>query len=269
MSEHQLPNGVTLYVDDTGSGPAVVLLHGMLMSGRFFRRQVPALSARYRLVIPDLRGHGRSEKVLHGHTVATYARDLKALLEQLKVERPVVVGWSMGAMVAYEYLKLVDQEAVAGLVIVDQPPSDYAWDGYEFGLLTPQSLAEFVEDVQMDLRAVAESFAVLMLHEPSPEDTAWMVEEITRVPPAIASTIVVNQTLRDDREFIATLRLPTMVLFGRDDKVTSPEAGTYIAGKLPGAQLRIFEHSSHCPFYEEPELFNEVLGGFLAEVTWA
>jgi non-heme chloroperoxidase len=269
MSEHRLASGVTLHFDDIGSGPPVVLLHGMLMSGQFFRRQVHALSSRYRLVIPDMRGHGRSEKVLHGHTVANYARDLKALLEHLNVERPVLVGWSMGAMVAYEYLKLVGQEAVAGLAIVDQPPSDFAWDGYEFGLLTPQSLAGFVEDVQMDLRAVAQSFADLMLHAPGPDDTTWMVEEITMVPPAVASTILVNQTLRDDREFIATLQLPTLVLFGRDDKVTSPEAGTYIAGQIPGAQLHIFERSSHCPFYEEPELFNEVLGRFLSEVVQA
>jgi proline iminopeptidase len=58
-----------------------------------------------------------------------------------------------------------------------------------------------------------------------------------------------------------------LVLFGRDDQVTSPLAGTYIAGRIPGAQLCIFERSSHCPFYEEADLFNEVLGCFLSEVA--
>jgi pimeloyl-ACP methyl ester carboxylesterase len=269
MSDQVQVNDVTFHVDDSGSGPPVVFLHGCLMSGRFFQRQVPHFSRAYRVVIPDLRGHGRSEKVLHGHTVANYARDLKALCEALQIARPVLVGWSMGAMVAYEYLKLVGQDAVAGLVIVEQAPSDFQWEGYEFGGFTPASLGQFVEDLQMDLPAVARGFAEWMLKVPTLGDVAWMADEITRVPPVIASTILVNQTLRDDRVFIATIRLPTLVLFRSDDTTAAPKAGAYIAHQIPGGQLCLFEHSSHCPFYEEPDLFNAVLSEFLAQVTGA
>ena len=74
------------------------------MSGRFFQRQLHGLSASHRVIVPDLRGHGRSEKALHGHTVPGCAMDLQALLIQLGVQRPVLVGWSMGAMVASEFI---------------------------------------------------------------------------------------------------------------------------------------------------------------------
>jgi pimeloyl-ACP methyl ester carboxylesterase len=94
-----------------------------------------------------------------------------------------------------------------------------------------------------------------------------MVDEITRVPPVIASAILVNQTLRDDREFISTIRLPTRVLFRGDGTTVHPKAGAYIAQQIPGAQLHLFERSSHCPFYEEPEQFNAVLSDFLVQVT--
>lgn len=264
-------NDVMFHVVDSGSGPPVVFLHGMLTSGQFFQRQVSHFSREYRVVIPDLRGHGRSEKVLQGHTVATYARDLKALCEALQIERPVLVGWSMGAMVAYEYMKLAGQDAVAGLVIVDQGPSDFQWEGYEFGAFTLASLGQWVEDLQMDLPAFARGVAAWMLQAPTPGDVEWMVDEITRVPPVIASTILVNQTLRDDREFIATIHRPTLVLFHSDE--TSDEAtaaskvGASIAHQIPGAQLRLFAHSNHCPFYEEPELFNAVLSVFLTQVS--
>ena len=65
----------------------------------------------------------------------------------------------MGSMVVYEYLKQFGQDAVTGMVIVDQPPSDFAWEDYEFGLLTVQALSELVEGLQMDQRAVAENSA--------------------------------------------------------------------------------------------------------------
>ncbi len=263
MAEQTLSNGGTLHLEDEGSGAPLVFVHGVMMSGRFFKRQVPHFSERGRVVVPDLRGHGRSEKVLSGHTVANYAADLALLFEALGIERPVLVGWSMGAMVVYEYLQQFGQDGVAGIVIVDQPPSDFAWEGYEFGVLTVEALGEMVVGLQMDQRAVAEEFAGLMQHETDPETTDWMVSEIMQVPPAIATSILVNQTIQDYRPFLPEIRVPTMVAFGRDPKLTPPEAGAYIAERIPGSTLRIFEGSSHVPFYEESEAFNAALDEFM------
>jgi non-heme chloroperoxidase len=265
----QLSNGVTLHVVDEGSGTPVVFVHGVMMSGRFFDRQVPYFSKSFRVIVPDLRGHGQSEKILHGHTVANYARDLKALFEALQIERPVLVGWSMGSMVVYEYLKQFGQADVAGIVIVDQPPSDFAWEGYEFGMLTVQSLGEMVEALQMDQRTVAEEFANLMLHTPTPEAVSWMVEEITKPPAVVATTILVNQTFQDYRPFFAEISVPTLVLFGRDNKLTPPEAGEYIASHILGAKFQMFEQSSHVPFYEEADAFNETVRTFVEQVRGA
>ena len=260
--EQALDTGVTLHVVDEGQGVPIVFVHGVMMSGRFFERQIPHFSSRHRVVVPDLRGHGRSEKVLSGHTVGSYAADLASLFGVIGVERPVLVGWSMGAMVVYEYLKAFGQESVRGIVIVDQPPSDFAWDGYEFGVLTPEALAEMVEGIQLDQRAVAEEFASLMQHEATPDTTAWMVEEIMRVPAAVATSILVNQTLRDYRPFLPDIQTPSLVLFGRDPKLTPPEAGEYIAAQIPGARFQVFEDSSHCPFWEEADAFNQAVEQF-------
>lgn len=70
MANQVLSNGLTLNVTDEGSGTPLVFVHGVMMRGRFFDRQVPYFSQHHRVIVPDLRGHGRSEKVLHGHTVA-------------------------------------------------------------------------------------------------------------------------------------------------------------------------------------------------------
>jgi non-heme chloroperoxidase len=266
MPEQQLPSGITLHVEDEGTGPPIVFVHGWSMSGRFFQRQVPHFSTSNRVLVPDLRGHGRSEKVLHGHTVTTYARDLREVLEARGVARPLLVGWSMGAMVAYEYLRQFDQD-VAGLVVVDQPPSDFAWEGYEFGVFTIDLLAQTNQQIQLDQPGLAQEFAELMLHAPDEETMAWMVEEICRVPPAIASAILLDQTLQDYRPFLPEIRVPTLVMFGEDPKLTNPAAGEYTTAQIPGARFRAFPDSSHCPFWEEADAFYQVVAGF-ASALW-
>ena len=267
MADRIPVNGVELSVEAAGVGPPIVFVHGWSMSGRFFERQLRGLPAGHRVVVPDLRGHGRSEKALHGHTVPSYARDLQALLVQLGVQRPVLVGWSMGAMVAYEFIRLFGPGSVAGLVVVDQPPSDFAWDGYEFGVFTLDALRELNEQVQTDQRAAVGEFVQLMLHKPDNDTIAWMTAEILQVPPVIASTILTDQTLRDYRELLPQLAVPALVAFGEDDKLTSPRAGEYIAQLIPGARLVTFAESSHCPFWEESEAFNRVLEEFAGRLA--
>ncbi len=250
-----------------GSGPPVVLVHGWSMSGRFFRRQLPDLAASRQVIVPDLRGHGRSEKVLHGHTVPTYAADLAAILAGLGIERPVMVGWSMGAMVAYEFLRQNGPRSLSGVVIVDQPPSDFAWEGYEFGAITLAALREMCEQIQTGQAGLVSEFVQLMLHQPDADTVAWMRAEILQVPPAIAGAILVDQTLRDYREFLPQIQVPALVLFGEDDKLTSPRAGQYIADSIPQATLHTFPNSSHCPFWEEAGRFNRAVTEFADELS--
>jgi len=169
-------------------------------------------------------------------------------------------------MVGYEYLRAYGSGNVAGLVIVDQPPSDFAWEGYEFGVFTTAALRDMNEQLQLDQAAVVNEFTQLMLHRPDRQTLEWMAAEILQVPPAIASTILLDQTLRDYRDFLPQIDVPALVLFGEDDKLTSPRAGAYIAGRIPGGRLQTFASSSHCPFWEESEAFNDAVAAFAAEL---
>jgi non-heme chloroperoxidase len=265
MSLHTV-NDAALEVIDEGEGQPLLFVHGVMGSGRFFARQVERFAGKHRVIVPDLRGHGQSEKTSGRHTVTAYAGDVQSLLDQLGVRRPVLVGWSMGAMVGYELLRHAGPDSLAGLVIIDQPPSDYAWPDYEFGFFNPEVLDQTLDQLLTEPRGLIEMLVGLMLHEPDQRDVSCMTEEMLKVPPSIAGCILVSQTLEDYRPFLPKIKVPTLVAFGSDAKLTSPDAGRYIAGQIEGAELALFERSSHAPFWEEPEEFNRTLEEFLLEL---
>lgn len=256
--------GVELSYEERGIGRPVVLLHGVWMSRRFFAEQLDSLGEGCRAIALDFRGHGGSEKVDHGHTVPEYAADLRDFLQALDLPDAVLVGWSMGAFVTWEYVKQFGTDRLAGTVVVDESASDFAWDGWPYGIITPELLRDLNAGVQSGRAELVQHFIPLMFkEEPAPEDAAWMAAEMALAPAGVASSILVDQALRDYREDLARVTVPTLVAFGRDEKLVKVAAGEDLVERLPNARLVVFEESSHCPFLEEPELFNRTVLEFV------
>ena len=257
-------DGAELHFEDAGEGPPVVFIHGVWMSGRFFERQLPYFERRYRTITLDLRGHGRSSHAQSGHTVATYAQDLRALLEALGLEDAVLVGWSMGAFVIWDYVRQFGTEGLRGIVVVDQSPSDYKWPDWPYGFLDFEGLCHVMAGVQTDREALVRGFIPIMFKDgPAEADVAWMVEEIMRMPASIASAIIFDQTAQDYRPVLPSVTVPALVVTGRDEKLVPIAAEEYVVEQMPNARLAVFEQSGHCPFLEEPDRFNEVVDEFV------
>src|SRR5689334_22969362 len=116
--EHVAVDGAELHVDVVGEGRPVVLVHGLGLSGRLWTRMTEALRGGNRLVLVDLRGAGRSREVEKSDlSIGRWARDLGAVVRELGLERPVVVGHSLGAVVALK-LALEEPERVGALVLL-------------------------------------------------------------------------------------------------------------------------------------------------------
>ncbi|QTN00484.1 alpha/beta fold hydrolase [Sediminibacillus dalangtanensis] len=263
MPYMKLDTGTELYYQDQGEGQAVVFVHGVMMSSKFFERQFDYFKQRYRTITFDLRGHGQSSKVPYGHTVANYAKDLKRLIERLGLSEVILVGWSMGAFVIWDYFNQFGSEHVKAVTIVDQSPSDYLWDGWEYGAFNFEAIKGVMQAIQEDQRSFNSEFIYGMFKEkPDPDQHRWILEEMMKLPAAIASTIVFNQTAVDYRETLSNVTVPTLICFGRDDKFFPVAAGEYIQQRIPGSKLVAFENSSHCLFLEEPDAFNRELDSF-------
>jgi non-heme chloroperoxidase len=266
MATLTLADGASVSYEERGEGRPLVLLHGVCMSSDFFREQAP-LAASARVVALDFRGHGRSPACDHGHTVAQYARDVRELCERLDLRDVVLAGWSMGSIVIWEYLRQFGTHNLAGQIVISQSPSDLTRDGWPFGVLTMAELAEFCVAIQEDMGAAFEEFSRLMFAAELDESAhAHVLDEILRCRPTTATAILLSQTLPDARPVLDGLELPTLLTWGRDEKLVSVAAGEWIRDAVPGAALELFEHSGHCPMLEEPLRFNDIVAGWLEQL---
>jgi non-heme chloroperoxidase len=261
---HELPDGARLAYDDAGKGRPVVLLHGVCMSRRFFERNAGPLAERFRVVNVDLRGHGESPASEGGHTVAQYAQDVKHLLDTLELEDAVLVGWSMGTFVIWDLVRQFGSDGIAGHVNVSQGPSDLSRDDWEHGIFPLAELFSTLAAAQDDFRGVMQGFVPAMLmHPPSAEDEELLVGETQRVGANAGTCILLDQSLQDYRELVAGYSVPTLLVWGVDEKVVPIAGGPWLEQAQPHAELVIFEQSGHCPMWEEPERFNQVVGDWI------
>ncbi|WP_129115890.1 alpha/beta fold hydrolase [Halegenticoccus tardaugens] len=257
-------NGASLYFEDNGDGTPIVFLPGVMTGVRFFAHQLADLPPDHRIVALDYRGHGRSEKTETGHTVPGYADDLQTFLDRRDLDDIVLVGWSMGALVAWEYVDRFGTDRVQGLVDVDMSASAFAWDDYEHGNNDLARLIGTIELVQTDQAALIEGLVDAAFKElPSPRTRTLVLDELTRTPPPVKSAILFDYTMRDYRDTLPGIELPTLVCAGADEKWRTVAAVRDVADRIPNAEFELFENSGHCITLEEPERFNRILATFV------
>lgn len=255
-------NGASLYYEEYGEGQPLVFLHGAWMGLRFFEPQLTGLSDEYRTVALDFRGHGRSEKTEHGHTVRQYARDVDELLSQRHLDDVVLVGWSMGAGVTWEYVDQFGTERVRALVNVDAEPSPFQREDYEFGRMGLERLSNTFVDIQTDHLSLIERENELLLKDPPPRELETMMfDEASRTPPPIKSAIYAD-ILRKPPDVFPDIDVPMLVCAGADEKWRSVESVEHVAELVPDSRFELFEESGHCITIEEPDRFNQILSDF-------
>jgi pimeloyl-ACP methyl ester carboxylesterase len=265
MPSIELATGAELAYDDLGPADAtpIVLIHGVSMSRRYFRAQLDPLAEEFRVIAVDLRGHGDSADVEAGHTIPQYGRDLRALLDELPLQRPILLGWSMGAFVAWDLIRQFGTASIGGLIVSDEAASDFKWPGFDHGFIDLPTLHALMTSVQDDRRAFLEGLVPQMFHRaPDDADLAWMVAECSKLSIGGTAAILFDQSLQDYRDVLPQIDVPTLVCWGRHDNLLPVSGAAHLGDHIPGAEVVIFEESGHCPFIEESDAFNQTVARF-------
>ena len=271
--QHVTIHGHQVGYRTAGSGPALLLIHGIAGSSRAWREVMPALAERYTVVAPDLIGHGQSAKPIGDYSLGAHASGMRDLLGALGVERASVVGQSFGGGVALQ-LAYQHPECVERLVLVDSGGlgREVSWmlrimtlPGSEW--LMPVLFPGFVREPGYALSRRLHGYGVRMgrLAEMW-EAYASLTESPNRQSFLRTIRAVIDpggQTVSAlDRLYLAT-PMPTMIVWGADDTII-PVAHAYAGHEaIPGSRLEIIEGSGHFPHVEAPERFLEVLTDFL------
>lgn len=259
-------DGVRLHYEEAGTGKTLLLIGGWTMSIPWWRKQIPELSKRYRVIAVDMRGYGESEKPSHGHRVARHAKDIYDIIEGLDLSGVALLGWSMGASTILSYLDLFGSHKLSKVIFVDQTPKilvDAEWK-YGLGETTSETLMPFVATVRADYPAFAKGFIPVMFTQaPTAEEQAWMLAEMLKMPVESATAVLFDHCNQDWRDLLPTIDLPVLVTTGKQSQVFPYQSSVFISEQIPGAKLVVFEHSGHCPFYEEAEKFNAAVADFL------
>lgn len=251
-----LADGRRLAWREAGSGPAVVLLHGWSMSSAVFAEVIEELSTDFRVMAPDLRGHGGSDPGA-AHGFADFAADLAGWMEALDLREAGLIGWSMGGQVALELVPAVF-DRLRRLILVGATPRFTAGDGWEAGLPEVQVRAMARDLKRNYLKTMGDFFALQFEGENLPRERYRRIVEFAvrgGSLPAPEVALAALETLRrgDQRHGLGQIDVPALVMHGVLDRITLPGAADYLAGHLPFAGLALLPDVGHAPFLSRPQ----------------
>ncbi len=259
--------GLPLLVAEGGrpDGPPIILLHGFSQCHLCWYRQFEGrLADRYRLVAPDLRGHGGSAKPEDKAAYsdgALWADDLAAVMAALDLTRSVVVAWSYAGAVVGDYLRHRGTAGIAGINFVGAVarlgPASMPLLGPDLLGSTPGLLSS---DPGKNVVAARQFVRGTSAAPMSPDDNDMAMAGTMMVPPAVRRCVLGRSEDYDD--VLASLDLPVLVTIGMSDVMVSPLMGEHIAGIVPGAELSRYPAIGHAPFLETRERFDRELEAF-------
>lgn len=242
---------------ERGSGPPLLLVHGAMITGEMFEPVLDHFAARHRVIVPDLRGHGRSRALPPPYTVAQTAADLSRLLDQLGIPSCEVLGYSQGGAVAQQ-LALDDPARCRRLILA----CTYAYN--------PLTLRETIEGhlVPLLIRVLgmprfARFVITLGLTRVDKARASWIVGLMADQDPAKMIAAWRGAMAFDNRARLGEIACPTLIIAGARDNAVPMHHATMLHGGIRGSELTVVDHADHAMIWERPSDFARVVDRFL------
>jgi pimeloyl-ACP methyl ester carboxylesterase len=248
---------------DQGPGPAVVLLHGFPLSRAMWVEQISSLGAIYRVIAPDLRGHGESPAPEGVYTIDAMADDVIETLDRLAIPEPIVLGGlSLGGYVALSII-LRYPERVRALLLMDTQAGADSMEAAAGREVTAQTVLEANSAAPIVDTMVSRLFSPVFREERPERVEPLRTVMLQTTPRGIAGVLRGMAKRPDRRGDLGKIAVPTLVMVGADDVITPPAVAKSLAEAIPGAQLEVIAGAGHMAPYENPSVANGVILRFL------
>jgi 3-oxoadipate enol-lactonase len=250
-----------LYFTELGAGPPLLLVHGLMVSGAMFQPVLERFAAFHHVIVPDLRGHGRSRALPPPYTARQLAADLAGLLQRLGVESAAVLGYSQGGAIAQQFA-LDWPERCSRLVLACT---------YAFNMATPREWLEgHVTPFLLRLlgpRRFAEFVVSQGAQELSKERAAWLVNLMANQDRKLMAAAWRETMAFDSRTRLAEIACPTLIVAGSIDRAVPMHHAQMLHEGIGASKLIVIEGAGHTLIWTHSDEFVRVTEDFLTAAT--
>lgn len=249
-------NGVNIYYEVHGSGPALILTHGYSATSQMWKGQIEPLSKKHKLIIWDMRGHGESDypddqsQYSEEHTVA----DIAAILDATGDKKAIVGGLSLGGYMSLAFYRK-HPERVRALLIIDTGPGFKKDDAREGWNQNARNRADTLDKDGLATLKTGSAERAYAVHR----DASGLAK---------AARGVLTQRNADVINSLPDVKVPAIVVVGSKD-TPFLAASDYMAAKIPGCQKAVIQDAGHAANIDQPEAFNKAIVGFLDKLPAA
>lgn len=256
--------GGQLTVYSGGTGSALLFIHGFPFDHALWQQTAEPLLESYRIIVPDLRGFGESQPPeKKAFEMSDFADDLARLLDEMKIERVVICGLSMGGYIAMQFLKKYP-EKLAGLILCD---TKTAADTPEAAAGRRRLSERIFETGSEPLTAGIPMLLSPETIEKAPEKAEFLRAMMLRqCPSGIAAAALGMANRADTTAFLEEVKVPALVICGSDDKLSSSQLMRNLASRLPKAEFIEIQGAGHLVPLEKPTEMSAILDRFMKKI---
>jgi 3-oxoadipate enol-lactonase len=251
---------VKLAHEERGTGKPVVLVHGFPFDHTIWQAQIDVLSPDYRVITPDLRGHGLSPVPQAGYDLDAMMSDVIALLDSLGIDAAVWVGHSMGGYITMAALRHAPQRVSAAAFVASHPFADSPEKQQDRRRSADRALAEGSAPVVAGM--------INVLFAPGTDLESMAVKSIQKImvntpPVGVAGALIAMAGRPDSVKTLQDTHIPMTLIAGAQDQIVKPELVEPLAQHVPHLRLVQIDRAGHMPMIEQPEITAAALREFL------
>jgi 3-oxoadipate enol-lactonase len=244
------------FVRISGQGFPLVFVHGFTTTSEFWGEQAKEFSETYRVVRINLPGHGASPAPLsRGYGLDDFVEDINQVFRELGIEKAVLIGLSMGGIVAQKFA-LKHGHLLKALVLADTTAHGIGPEATADAFLRAVAKQGYTKAVQ-DLSDMSFSSSA------SPAVREWARREVIQTPEFVARAAVRSLNDADTRGALSQIEVPTLVIAGEQDRVTPPQESEILANGIRGSTLALIPGAGHFSMVEDPVAFDRILRKFV------
>ncbi|HEX3049382.1 MAG TPA: alpha/beta hydrolase [Aggregatilineaceae bacterium] len=251
---------IKLNYEERGTGLPVLLIHGFPFDHTIWRAQIDSLSDSYRIIAPDLRGHGQSPVPNDPYLMDIMARDLVELLDTLGIDKAVWVGHSMGGYITMAALRDALDRILSVALVATHPLADP--EDRRIQRLASAETAEQTGSSATATSMMAIAFAPQVDRKSNMAQNVFDIMAATS-PIGIAGALRGMAQRPDSLDTLRNISVPAIVMGGTEDQIVKPDLMQQMAADMPHTRFVTIDGAGHLPMLEKPDEFSQALRRFL------